>query len=81
VSRFTSDCLETLEEISMEAARPFSHQAQRVQLHSCLNDDRMDHALCELTQQHLSGWPTQTPTATQELQQSKQRALAKGAKD
>jgi ferrochelatase len=80
---FTSDCLETLEEISMEGRQAFlTSGGKEFHYIPCLNDDpQWITALCELTQQHLSGWPTQTPTATLELQQSKQRALAKGAKD
>lgn len=80
---FTSDCLETLEEIAMEGRQAFlTTGGKEFHYIPCLNDDpAWITALCEVTQQHLAGWPTQTPPDAQDLQNSKQRALALGAKD
>lgn len=57
---FVADCLETLEEIAMECKEAFLHAGgETFNYIPCLND-RSDWiaALGELTQQHLSGWPT-----------------------
>ena len=80
---FTSDCLETLEEIALEGRHAFlSSGGKEFHYIPCLNDDpAWITALCDLAQQHLAGWPTQAPPAAQELQGTKQRALALGAKD
>jgi protoporphyrin/coproporphyrin ferrochelatase len=79
---FTSDCLETLEEINMEAREAFLHAGGK-EFHyiACLNDDpEWITALCNITQQHLQGWPTlETPDAAV-LAASKAAALALGAK-
>ncbi len=80
---FTGDCLETLEEIAMEGRHAFLESGGK-EFHyiPCLNDDpTWISALCDVAQQHLSGWPTQAPPSAQELQDSKQRAQALGAKD
>ncbi len=79
---FTSDCLETLEEINMEAREAFLHSGgQEFHYIPCLNDDpEWITALCNLAQQHLQGWPTlQAPDAAV-LQASRAAALALGAK-
>jgi ferrochelatase len=79
---FTSDCLETLEEINMEVREAFLHAGGK-EFHyiACLNDDpAWITALCELTQQHLAGWPTQSKADTQALAASRSAALAQGAK-
>ncbi len=79
---FTSDCLETLEEINMEGRAAFL-QAGGQQFHyiPCLNDDpAWIGALCELTQTHLAGWPTQNAPDPQTLAASRAAALALGAK-
>ena len=79
---FTSDCLETLEEINMEAREAFLHAGgQKFHYIPCLNDDpEWITALCNLAQQHLQGWPTlQAPDAAA-LQASRAAALALGAK-
>jgi ferrochelatase len=78
---FTSDCLETLEEIALEGKAAFLKAGGR-EFHyiPCLNDDpAWITALCELAQQHLAGWPTQAGTATQALAASRAAALALGA--
>ena len=80
---FTGDCLETLEEIAMEGRHAVLESGGK-EFHyiPCLNDDpTWISALCDVAQQHLSGWPTQAPPSAQELQDSKQRAQALGAKD
>ena len=79
---FTSDCLETLEEINIEGRVAFL-QAGGKEFHyiACLNDDpAWITALCEITQQHLAGWPTKTEVDAGTLAASRAAALARGAK-
>ncbi len=79
---FTSDCLETLEEINMEAREAFLHAGGK-EFHyiPCLNDDpAWINALCAITEGHLQGWPTQTQPDTAALAASRGAALALGAK-
>ena len=79
---FTSDCLETLEEINIEGRTAFL-QAGGKEFHyiACLNDDpAWITALCEITQQHLAGWPTKTEVDADALAASRAAALARGAK-
>ena len=62
---FTSDCLETLEEINMEVREAFLHHGgQDFHYIPCLNDN-LDwiNALADVAQQHLAGWPL-TPAKT-----------------
>jgi ferrochelatase len=77
---FVADCLETLEEIAMEGKEDFQH-AGGGEYHyiPCLND-RNDwmHAFTDLVMNNLQGWLIE-PNAT-ELEQSKLRAMALGAK-
>ena len=57
---FTSDCLETLEEISIEARHLFEAAGGR-EFHyiPCLNDSPVWIAgLAEIAEQHMIGWPT-----------------------
>ena len=78
---FTSDCLETLEEINLEGRHAFM-KAGGKEFHyiPCLNDDpEWISALCNITQKHLSGWPTQSPSDIRALDASRQAALAAGA--
>ena len=77
---FTGDCLETLEEIQMEAREAFLHAGgQSFHYIPCLNDSpQWIQALTELAERHLQGWPT-GPTDPQALQASRERALAMGA--
>ena len=79
---FTSDCLETLEEINMEARSAFiAAGGQTFHYIACLNDDpEWITALCLLAQQHMAGWPTQHSPDSQALAASKTAALAHGAK-
>ncbi|RFO98426.1 ferrochelatase [Rhodoferax lacus] len=79
---FTSDCLETLEEINMEAREAFLHAGgQTFHYIPCLNDDpEWITALCNVTQQHLLGWNTLDTVDPQVLAASRTAALALGAK-
>ena len=79
---FTSDCLETLEEINMEARHAFlSAGGKTFGYIPCLNDDPAAvTALGAVAQQHLGGWNTQAGPDTSTLAQSKAAALALGAK-
>ncbi len=80
---FTSDCLETLEEIRMEAQEAFKHAGgQEFQYIDCLNDSPdWIRALTDLTERHLQGWPTQQADDPMAWTESRARALAMGAKD
>jgi ferrochelatase len=79
---FTGDCLETLEEIAQEAREAFLH-AGGTEFHyiPCLNDS-LDWiaALTTVTEQHLSGWPTQVKPDAAAGVASRAAALALGAK-
>ena len=78
---FTSDCLETLEEINMEAREAFINAGGKVFHYiPCLNDDpEWITALCNVTQQHLLGWNTLEEVHPQALAASREAALAQGA--
>jgi ferrochelatase len=83
---FTSDCLETLEEIAMEVRQLFL-QAGGQDFHyiPCLNEDHAwIKALADLVELHAIGWPTLRSTAAREEQErqaqvSRERALRLGA--
>ena len=79
---FTSDCLETLEEINMEAREAFLHAGgERFEYIPCLNDHPdWIRGLTELVERHLQGWPTQSPASEAERAGSRERALALGAR-
>ena len=78
---FTSDCLETLEEIGMEARDAFLRSGgQEFHYIPCLNDQHEWIAgLSNLAIRHLQGWDTQLPTDGSLLAQQRVRALAAGA--
>jgi len=80
---FTSDCLETLEEINMEARHAFTEAGGKVFNYiPCVNDDpEWITALCNITQRHLNGWPTQESPDPKASAASRAAALALGAKD
>jgi len=66
---FIADCLETLEEISMEVRHEFMQSGGK-EFHyiPCLNESpAWIQALTEIAEQHLIGWPTQLPAAEREL--------------
>ena len=79
---FTGDCLETLEEINMEARETFLHAGgEKFSYIPCLNDSpAWITALAAISAQHLSGWSTQAEPDLQGLAASKAAALALGAK-
>ncbi|MDM0044184.1 ferrochelatase [Variovorax dokdonensis] len=62
---FTSDCLETLEEIAMEGRDTFVAAGGREYRYiPCLNDDaEWIDALAAIAQRHMGGWPTQRTAA------------------
>jgi len=77
---FSSDCLETLEEINQEARQAFLHAGGK-EFHyiPCLNDSpHWIAALQGIAQQHLQGWPTQVPDPMAQAS-AKAHALAGGA--
>lgn len=78
---FTSDCLETLEEIAQEGREAFLHAGgQEFHYIPCLNDTpAWIEAMGHLAQRHLAGWPTQEPVDADALAASRAAALALGA--
>ncbi|MEZ5647313.1 MAG: ferrochelatase [Burkholderiaceae bacterium] len=80
---FTSDCLETLEEIRMEAREAFMHAGGEIfQYIDCLNDSPdWIRAMADLAERHLQGWPTRQADDPMTLQESRARALAMGARN
>jgi ferrochelatase len=79
---FTSDCLETLEEINMEARHAFlSAGGATFHYIECVNDmPQWIEALGQLSTQHLAGWPTQASEAdAKDREVSRAAALALGA--
>jgi ferrochelatase len=79
---FSCDCIETLEEINLEARSAFL-QAGGKAFHyiPCLNDSHEGmQALTALCEQHLLGWPTRLPPDPSACAHSRQRALSMGAK-
>jgi ferrochelatase len=79
---FTSDCLETLEEIGLEARAAFLGAGGReFQYIPCLNDQHeWIVALVELALRHLQGWDTQTPPDVRLLEAQRGRAQRLGAR-
>jgi protoporphyrin/coproporphyrin ferrochelatase len=78
---FTSDCLETLEEIGAEARRAFLGSGGQTFHHiACLNDQHeWISALANIAISHMQGWPTKIAADLQALEIQKRRALALGA--
>lgn len=79
---FTSDCLETLEEIDIEGRQAFLDAGGRqFDYIPCLNDsDRWIRALADLCERHLAGWPTREQPDAAALAASRTAALALGAR-
>jgi ferrochelatase len=77
---FSTDCLETLEEIDQEARHAFMAAGGR-EFHyiPCLNDrHEWIVALSEIAMRHLQGWPTITEDAAERARQ-RERAMGMGA--
>jgi len=79
---FPADCLETLEEIAMEGKTEFLQAGgKEYQYIPCLNErDDWIHALANLAETHLQGWPTQNALDAATLETSALRAKALGAR-
>jgi ferrochelatase len=79
---FTSDCLETLEEIGMEGRAAFLLAGGKTFHYiPCLNDDpEWITALCNISERHMGGWATQDEPDVAALATSRIAALAMGAK-
>lgn len=79
---FNCDGLETLEEINIEGRAAFMEAGGKVFHHIPGLNDNHDWitALCNVTTQHLAGWPTQLPPDVTALTASHEAALAAGAK-
>ncbi len=85
---FTSDCLETLEEIAMEAKEDFlAAGGKAFHYIPCLNDDpQWIAALADIVLQHSGGWPISASAAEHEPRArdaaiGRERALALGSAD
>ncbi len=80
---FVTDCLETLEEIAMEAREAFIEAGgQEFNYLPCLNDQHeWIAALTGLVENHLQGWDTRSPADADLLARQRERALSLGASD
>ena len=70
---FIADCLETLEEIAIEGRQSFLTAGGK-EFHAieCLNESNAwMHALAEIAEQHLLGWPTMMSAAQQQALREK----------
>lgn len=83
---FTGDCLETLEEIALEARQDFlTAGGKEFNYIPCLNEDpAWVAALADIAEAHLAGWPTRGTSATsadqkQRAELSRARAIEMGA--
>lgn len=78
---FTSDCLETLEEIAQEGRDAFlTAGGKEFHYIPCLNaDGGWIKALAAIAGQHMGGWPTRDVPAREVLAASRERAVALGA--
>jgi len=78
---FTSDCLETLEEIQQEAQEAFIHAGgESFSYVPCLNNHPVwIEALAAISLDHMQGWQLTAPDP-KALAESRARALAHGAK-
>ena len=78
---FTGDCLETLEEIAMEARHAFlAAGGKAFNYIECLNDSpQWLAALSGLCIRHMGGWPSDVKADPLALADSRARAEALGA--
>lgn len=79
---FTSDCLETLEEIQQEAQEAFVHAGgESFRYIPCLNNNALwIEALTDISLDHMQGWSLAAPDAAA-LAASRERALSHGSKN
>ncbi|RJG22689.1 ferrochelatase [Massilia cavernae] len=77
---FTSDCLETLEEIAMEVKQAFmTAGGKEFNYIPCLNESpAWITAMAEITEQHIIGWPTML---SPQQRDARQRDADAGRKD
>jgi ferrochelatase len=80
---FTSDCLETLEEIAQEAREAFLHAGgETFRYIPCLNDQpRWIEALAGIALHHMQGWPTKAVSDAPARQAQAERARSLGASE
>ena len=80
---FTGDCLETLEEINLEARHAFIEAGgEKFAYIDCLNDSPVwIDALTGVAEQHLQGWNTKNRVDPQAMAASRAAAIALGAKE
>ena len=82
---FVADCLETLEEIAIEARAAFEAAGgTSFRYVPCLNvQPRWISALADIALRNLAGWPARAADAEApaDLAQQRERALALGAPD
>ncbi|HEX9173201.1 MAG TPA: ferrochelatase [Telluria sp.] len=85
---FTSDCLETLEEIAIEAKHAFEAAGgKRFHYIGCLNEaPSWISGLAEIAEQHVIGWPTMMTASQREAEKKdaetgRENALGLGASD
>jgi ferrochelatase len=78
---FTSDHLETLEEIAMEGRQAFIESGGKEFFYiPALNDSALwIRALADIAERHLQGWPVKEPPSAEALRRSAERAKAMGA--
>lgn len=79
---FTSDCLETLEEIAMDARQGFlAAGGTNFNYIACLNeDDAWIKAMAELVESHIAGWPTIMSSVTRDEMEEQARVSQQEAK-
>ncbi len=78
---FTSDCLETLEEIAVEARDAYlAAGGEALNYVACLNDQHeWIAALAAIAARHMQGWDTSSPIDRGALEIQAERALRQGA--
>ncbi len=78
---FTSDCLETLEEIAVEARAAYlGAGGEAFNYVACLNDQHeWIAALAAVTARHMQGWDTSSPADAAALEMQATRAVRLGA--